>query len=563
MATTTVTTTPKAIGRGRVAWGRGLVRGIALAALAAFLLTPLIAILGEPLGELGRVIDEARSSPEFGAALRNTFLLAIGSVAITVVVATALAFCTARLPPGRYSTVASLIAVVPLAMPTVAAVIGWIFLFTPSIGYANVAIRDLMGSDARDGPFNVYSLPAIILVTAVHLVPFVYLFVLNALRNLDVGLEDAARVCGASWWRVQWSVILRGIRPALLYGTVIVVLLGLGQFTTPLFLGGNQIQVLATLMFRETQAIPPDYSYASFLAVPLVLTALALVFVQRRIVGDLRRYATAGKGVGRVRRRRRWPIIPVVGFGLLTVVPPLVGLLIVGMSSFWTANVSWDSLSPSRIWESLSEPQVSQSLFNTLRFAAVSVALVLVLSLAVGLFLNRSRSRLKGALDYLINLPLSIPALIFGMGIFVAYALGPPKLYGSPILFIVAYVTLTLPHGVRIVTGGLAQVGSAPQAAARVSGAGPVRSMSSILLPLLRGSLAGAGILAFVIMIQEFSAASLLRSSGTQVMSTLLYERFEFSGYPQVAAIAVAMVGISLVGVLVLLAIGGRKALDQ
>lgn len=542
---------------------RQLLALVGVAAVLVFLLWPLFVLLEEPVGELGRMWDRLTDDSTLGPALRNTVLLAIGSVTLTLVLATALAWCTVQLPPGRLSALASVIAVTPLAMPSLAAIIGWIFLFSPGIGYGNALLRRLPFVNVDEGPLNVYGLPAIIGVTSVHLVPFVYLFVLNALRNIDAGLEDAARVSGASWFRVQWSIVLRSIRPSLLYGTVIVLMLGLGQFTAPLLLGDAKIDVLTTLMFRNTQNVPPDYSYASFLAVPLVLTGLALVLIQRKLVGKVSRYANVGKGAGRQRRRRRWPIIPVIGFGLFTVVPPLVGLLIVAMSQFWTKNVTFESLDLDNLTRWLDQPAFRDALMNSLRFAGAAVVLTLVLGFLVALFLHRRQGFTRDVLDYAVTLPLTVPGIIFGMGIFVAYALGPAGLYGSSILFLIAYTILALPHAVRIISGGLAQIGTAPMLAARVSGAGPIRSTTRILLPLLRSSLSGAAIIGFVIMVQEFSAAALLRTSKTHVLSTRLYERWEFGGYPEVAAIALAMVTLSMLGVALILVLGGRSALER
>jgi iron(III) transport system permease protein len=527
------------------------------------LLLPLVMLMKEPLGDLGRMWDKAGDQSGLGAVLRNTFLLAIGSVTLTVIMGTALAWCTVQLPPGRYTTVANLIAVTPLTVPSVAAVVGWIFLFSPKIGYGNALLRWVLPIGGKQGPIDVYSLPAIVGITSVALVPFVYLFVLSALRNVDVGMEDAARASGAGWWRVQWSIVLRSIRPAVLYGTVVVLLLGLGQFTAPLFLGEGRIEVITTRMFFQTTAVPPDYAFAAILAVPLVITALLLVYLQRRLVGSVDRYQVVTKGASRLRRRRRWPLIPVVLFGVFTVLPPLAGLGIVALSPYWSKDIDWGALSTSNFGNALSDPFVRSAFGNSLKFALVSVVILMAVSLPISLYLYRADGVLKRVLDYVVSLPLSVPGIVFGMGIFIAYALGPVKLYGSAVLFVIAYVIITLPHAVRILSGGIAQIGRSPQDAARVAGAGRTRTLRSVLLPLLRGPLGGAAILGFIIMVQEFGAAALIRSTNTNVLSTTLYERWEFGGYSAVATLALLMVLLCLLGVGLILLVGGRSALER
>lgn len=542
---------------------RAVVETVALVLVAAFVLAPVLVLLVEPLGDLGRVWEKLVTLRAMGSTVRNTVLLAVGSVALTLAMATLLAWCTLQLPPGRWMTTASLISLSPLGVPTLAAVVGWVFLFTPEIGYINQMLRATPFFGGTSGPINAYSLPVIIVVTSINLVPIVYLFVLNAMRNVDIALEDAAYVCGARWWRVQTSIVLRGIRPALAYGTIIVLILGLGQFTAPLLLGGGRLRVITTEMFAQVQAIPPDYPFASFLAIPVIGAALVLVLIQRGVVGELRRYATVGKGVSRARKRRRWPFLVVLTFGVLAVIPSTVALLIVAMSPHWSGTVDFSSLEVGNLWRYVNQPAVTKALMNTLRFAAVGVVISMAASLVFGIYLNRAKPARRAALDYIINIPLAVPGLIFGMGIFVAYALGPPNLYGSSVLFIIAYVIAVLPHGVRVVAGGLAQIGEAPQLAARVAGAGPVRSLTAILLPLLRGSIAGSAILAFVIMVQEFSAVAILTTGRTEVLSTRLYLRWEFGGYPEVATLALAMTALSMLGMALILALGGRSALER
>ena len=65
------------------------------------------------------------------------------------------------------------------------------------------------------GPFNIYSIGGLIAMTALSLVPYVYLVVAAALRRLDPAIEEAARVCGTPPLRTLFRVTLPAIAPAL------------------------------------------------------------------------------------------------------------------------------------------------------------------------------------------------------------------------------------------------------------------------------------------------------------------------------------------------------------
>ena len=99
--------------------------------------------------------------------------------------------------------------------------------------------------------------------------------------------------------------------------------------------------------------------------------------------------------------------------------------------------------------------------------------------------------------------------------------------------------------------------------AARVSGASALRANLRIILPLLRPAVCGAGALMFVLLTHEFTASLLVRASTTQTMGTVLYDFWGNGGYPAVAAIALIMAGVTSIGVLVAVLLGGSDALNR
>ena len=96
-----------------------------------------------------------------------------------------------------------------------------------------------------------------------------------------------------------------------------------------------------------------------------------------------------------------------------------------------------------------------------------------------------------------------------------------------------------------------------------MSGATGWRTNWQIVLPLMRGTLGGAAALMFVLLTHEFTASLLVRSSTMQTMGTALYDFWSNGFYPEVAAIALVMTGVTLVGVIVAFLIGGGDALSK
>ena len=120
----------------------------------------------------------------------------------------------------------------PIVVPAVANVTGWVFMLSPRPGYLNALLRKLpWWNDLDAGPVDIYTLPWIVILTGFGLTAFVYLFVSAGLRNINGELIEAALVSGSSSTAVFFRITLPLLRPVLVYGGGVALLLGLGQFT--------------------------------------------------------------------------------------------------------------------------------------------------------------------------------------------------------------------------------------------------------------------------------------------------------------------------------------------
>lgn len=531
--------------------------------VVALIAYPLVEVLLEPMGELGRVWDDALRIRNLPQTYINTIVVGVGCVVVAVPIGLALAWCTALLGE-RTQRVAIALCVLPMLLPPLASVIGWVFVFSRGIGYGNLLLRATPFFDGETGPVNISSLPGILLVTGLNLVPYVFLFSLTALRGIDGRVEDAARVSGASWLGAQARAVFPSIRPSVVYAVVIVLLISLGQFTTVLILGRDSgIDVITTEMYRQTVSYPIDYPVAAFLGIPLIVIAFGLVGLQRRSVGELSRYASTSKGAGVKRRSRGIYMVPVVLFSTVAIVPPIAALVLVSLTPFWSRNVDFGNLTTRHYQAVWNDAEFIAAIKTTLWFSFSGTVLALVLAIGVALFMTRSTSRARSVVDYAVNLPLALPGSLVGMGIFLAFALGPLGLYGSSWLFIIAFVILFVPHGVRMVLGGMAQYGPDVISAGRTCGAGAVRTFFLVQLPLLRRSVAAGGMLYFTLMSHEFAAASLVRTGRHEVLSTQLYFTYVEGTFAQVAVLALVMSAVSAVGVVLMLTFGGTSSFEK
>jgi iron(III) transport system permease protein len=534
---------------------------VALVVVLGYLvLAPLIRLQALALDHGARAYHDALHTPEFGKTLETTVVLALGSLALSLVLGTGLALAAERLP--RRLGWLGVAPILPIVIPAVAAVTGWAFLLSPRIGYLNAALRHLPFLGGSTGPADVYSVPWIVIITGIGLTAFIYVFVRAGLRSLNSELTEAAHVSGASPIRTFFTVTLPLLRPVLVYGAAIALLLGLGQFTAPLLLGGpHNVNVLTTDMYNYATQPPVNFGIAAALGSPLLLAGLLVVVMQKLALGDESRFVThGGRAVRTSERRTAWAALPLGLFSLVAIILPLVALFVVSMSPFYSAHIkvaTWTLANYRGLFSGLILRAFETSAVASI--AGVAVALPVGYMAAAVLHNRRQHGWVAGVLDYVVNLPLGVPAVVFGAGFLFTYIHPPLVLYGTKWVFIVVYVTLMLPYSTRLILAGRVSLGENYVAAARVSGAGPLRTHVQIILPLMRAALGGAAALMLVMLQQEFAASVLVRSGTTQVMGTELFDLWSTSSYPQVAAMALLMCLVTGVGVSIAILLGGRS----
>jgi len=190
--------------------------------------------------------------------LRNTLLLLVGTVSVCTVLGVAGAWLVER-TDVPWAPLWHVLLVAPLAVPAFVNSYGWV-----STTHA------------------VQSYPGAVLVVSLSYYPLVYLPMVAALRGLDPAHEEVAASLGLSRWRIFTRVVLRGTRPAMLGGALLVGLHVLAEF--------GALQMLQFPTF--TTAIYDQYrsafnsAPANVLAGVLVLLCLVLLVAELRLRGD-------------------------------------------------------------------------------------------------------------------------------------------------------------------------------------------------------------------------------------------------------------------------------------
>jgi iron(III) transport system permease protein len=288
--------------------------------------------------------------------------------------------------------------------------------------------------------------------------------------------------------------------------------------------------------------------------------------LQKMLLGDQRRFVThGGKSFRPPGRPSRLAAVALVAYTTVATVLPVGALIIVSLTRFWSARIDVGSFTLDNYREIFDQSNVTEAIYNSVTISLLAVLICLPIGfVAASIVLRGTRYRvLRTAADFLVAIPLGVPAVLFGAGFLLTYTEGPFVLYGTRWVIVLVYVTLMLPFATRMQLAALVSLGDSYVEAARVSGSGVIGANVKVVLPLLRSALGGAAALMFVLLTHEFAASVLVRSSTTQVMGTVLFDYWTNGSYPLVAAIALIMSVVTAIGVIIAVIIGGSKALSS
>ena len=264
------------------------------------------------------------ASPRIMKGIGNSFIIAGGSAFLAGLIGVTLAWITARTDMPFRSALQAL-NIIPFFISPLVGGIAWSLLASPKMGMLNTALMGLFGLERA--PFNIYSIPGIIWVSALFHAPFVYLFCIGPFRQMDPALEEAARVSGSNWIMTTFRITLLLASPAILSALILAFVLSIEDLGSILVLGYPYgIQSISTLIFEGIDQYPPNHNLGAALGILLMSITGFCIVIQRRhhgleVLCDGDRPgvspSTGEPGMGAIYRAGDQPHLPDSG-GLLT-----------------------------------------------------------------------------------------------------------------------------------------------------------------------------------------------------------------------------------------------------
>ncbi|MCU0269363.1 MAG: iron ABC transporter permease [Acidimicrobiales bacterium] len=462
--------------------------------------------------------------------LGRSLLLAVTVSASSALVGTTLAWLTTRsdVPLRR---VWRLLAPLPLVIPSFVGAAALVAGLAPG-----GLLEELLG------PFGVQRMPTVDgfwgawLVLSLFTYPYVYLPVAARFASLPPSFEESARLLGRRPVAVFRTVVLPQSSTAIWAGTLLVFLYTVSDF------GAVAIMRYGTLT-REIFAnkLVPE----RWLPLGLVLAVVALVVVALERAAGRRRARTesvrARQALHVPLGRWRWPAL---GFCAVALGNALLGPLAV--LGWWAVR---GLLHPDqRIGALATDPgSLVVPATNTALVSVAAAVLTVALVLPAAYLTSRYSSRAGGAANAMVVGGFALPGLVVALSL-VAWVLAQSALeplYQTIALLLVAYAVHFGAQAMRAAQVSVSTVPRRFDEAARMLGAGRLRRLRTIDLPLMRpGLLAGGGLVLLSVM-KELPATLLLAPPGFVTLATEIWTANESYELAQVGLASLVLVALS------------------
>jgi iron(III) transport system permease protein len=513
-------------------------------------------------GDGAAAVSDALNGRGLLSAITNSSILLVTAVPLALGVSVLFAWLNER-TDASMGLVSGMLPLLPFFLPPVALSIGWVFLGSEQAGFLN-AVLDKLGLGSL-WTLNIASWPGLIFVYVLYLVPYGYLIVSAALRNVDSAQDEASRMSGAGIFRTARKVSLPAIVPGIGSAALIIVVSCLALFAIPAIVGTTaRITVLPVYIVRLVrESYPPRLDEAVVLSLFVFLVVGSVWLLQRRLAARARHTTIGGKSGGHsvIRLGRwRWPArILMLAYLAATSILPALALLLVALQPFWSKTIDWAALTLANVRDLLvTDGEAREALLTSGLLGVVGATVGMIVAAVIAVHGRQQGGRIDRLLDGATKLPGAMSHVVIGVAFVVSLGAAPFWWQGTLMILLLAYILVYMPQASIAAGSANDQIGNDLLEASRMSGARAGRTFLRVNLPLMVAGLSAGWALLFVRIVGDLTVTALLAGNNNPVVGYVILTIYEHGTYSTLAVMALAVTVVSGLLVGAVLAFGKR-----
>ncbi|RYJ03959.1 MAG: ABC transporter permease subunit [Acetobacteraceae bacterium] len=503
--------------------------------LLGFLIGPTLQLLSVSFGDPDTggfslaAYERAFGVRVYTRIISNTFIIALQTTLLCLLLGYPLAYWLSRLPKRRQRMV-SLLVLLPFWTSALVKNFAWLVL----LGRSGVLSGVLVSLGLAAPGEVLFNRGAVLFAMTHSMLPLAVIAMLSVMGQIDGRLTAAAGTLGATRIEAFWRVFFQLSMPGVASAGLLVFIGSLGYFITPALLGSPRETMMGQAIITQIQTLD-NWIFASALAAMLIAAALLSCLIFDRVFG----LSTMSGGGGRQRgarslsRRAGMTLLAFVArafsglaealarllgghrFGWLlpayaittiaVLILPILALLPMAFTS--STFLSFPPPGYSLRWFAEyfhSAVWVSATLRSFGIGLATAVATLLIATLAA-FGLARSGSRLTGAVFLMFMLPMIVPSIVVAIALFYLFAqLG---LVATDLGIMIGHTVHAIPIAFVIILATLKGYDWRLDQAAATLGANRAQSFWRVAMPLTKGGLVAGFIFAFLASFEELTVA--------------------------------------------------------
>lgn len=478
--------------------------------------------------------------------LKNTLFTALLSMVFGVLIAFPLAWLVGRTNLHGRRIFRTLFVMTYMVPPYVGAM-AWLRLLNPSVGTLNVFLQKIFGLAGM--PFNIYTTGGLVWVLTTFYYPYAFITISRAMEKMDPSLEEASRISGASPLKTLFTVTIPLMLPSIAAAGLLVFVAAASCYGIPSIIGapGKIYTVTTRIVDYVYVGSQQGLTDATVLAVFLMLLAMVILYVSNFVIGKKDYITVSGKSVRpAVVDLGRWnlPITILVGaFAFIVVILPFATVFMtsftvnMGKSLFAAGNMT------TKYWGIIfSRKSIIKSFRNSVFSALWAATLGMIVCVIMAYLLKRTSLKGKAVPDFLITVGSGTPSVVIALALIMTMSgrFGI-NIYNTMAILVVAYMIKYMLMGMRTVVSAISQISPSLEEAAQISGAGWLRRMKDVVLPLTAPSVVAGWFLIFMPCFYELTMSNLLYSDNTKTLGVELYLYQTYHSQQTASALAAAI----------------------
>jgi iron(III) transport system permease protein len=509
-----------------------LTLSVAALALAGVGLLPVLTMIARSL-----LVDERFSVGAYAALLAssqrllplfgNSLFLAACVAFFATLIGAPLGILLSRTDLPWRGALAILLAL-PFLVPPYVIAVAWFAALNPSGWFARLApegASEFLSSKF----FGVWGCVATLSTT---FAPIVMLLTMAYVGAVNPRLEQAG-LLASGWPNVLWRITLPLIAPEIMFASVLVFLLALGEVGVPTFL---RYPVYPTEVLTQFAAFY-DFSAATAAALPMLIIAAAVLAMEMTFLrAPSIESGTGGTDIPNAPialGRWRLPLFCLASaWTLLTVIAPFAAL--------FNQAASFDVFTAAFA-------HAGDSILRSIAFAAIGATFLTVLGFFCGYLIHEKALRFWRSVDALTLFLFTLPGTVIGVGLISLWNHPATNLiYATPAIVILGFLAQYALIPTRMAAATLQRIPPSLENAAELAGASWFMVLREIITPLATRGLIATWAICYVFCMRDLGVAMVVYPPGSDTLTVRIMTLMANGAPSLIAALCVILIVVTL-----------------